>query len=124
MKFISTRDDASVKKLYTFEEAVCSGYAPDGGLYVPECGCDLPQVSSSVLKDEWSKLTYPELAYTVLRMFISDEEVSKDHLKEICNSSYAGFLNPNHAVPVVSVGKDLLVAELFHGPTMCFKDLG
>jgi threonine synthase len=112
MKYTSTRDRTIS---CTFEEAICSGYAPDGGLFVPE---ELPAVSVATLK-EWAKLDYPHLAQTVLRLFVSESEVSPQELSEIV--TYQGFIDP--VVPIQRVGS-LYVAELFHGPTFCFKDLG
>jgi threonine synthase len=132
-------------QLYTFEQAICSGYAPDGGLYVPE------QIPS---------LEQYEIA-TLLPV----------ELEKICYAAMQGFVHPNHAVPVVPLGNDdgndhhddnniddqdkdsvtkspistssfndqlatssikgtasrrsrYYIAELFHGPTFCFKDLG
>lgn len=71
----------------------------------------------------WSKLSYPDLTYEILRLFIGAEEVDNDSLRQVCASALHGFEDPNHAVKVVRVG-ELYVAELFHGPTFCFKDLG
>ena len=116
MKYTSTRD-GSIRS--TFEEAVCSGYSPDGGLFVPE---SLPKVTPKTLQ-EWSKLSYPDLSFQVLRLFISPEEVPDSDLKQICTSAFEGFVDPAQAVPVVKVGS-IYIAELFHGPTFCFKDLG
>lgn len=115
MRYTSTRD---ASKSYTFEEALCSGYAPDGGLYVPE---SLPQVDASKLK-HWATLSYVDLATEVLGLFIAPEEISTEDLASLCQSALKGF--PAAAVvPVVKVG-NVYVAELFHGPTFCFKDLG
>lgn len=60
MKYKSTRDNSS--KEYTFEQALFSGYAPDGGLFVPE---SLPSITTDDLVN-WSTLSYPELVYVVL----------------------------------------------------------
>lgn len=116
MKYKSTRDNSlSV----TFEQAICSGYAADGGLFVPQF---LPKVEERHLK-QWSKMTYPELSFSVLRLFISTEELSGDDLKAVCTATFVGFHNPEQAVPVIKTGS-LYIAELFHGPTFCFKDFG
>ena len=115
MRYTSTRD---ASKFYTFEEALCSGYAPDGGLYVPE---SLPQVDASKLK-HWGTLSYQDLATEVMGLFISPEEVSTEDLASLCQKSLQGFQAAS-VVPVVKVG-NVYVAELFHGPTFCFKDLG
>ena len=116
MKYTSTRDSSiSV----TFEEALCSGYAPDGGLYVP---ASLPKVTASTLQD-WAKLSYPELSFEVLRLFISPNEVDDQSLRKICVAALRGFSDPDRAVRIQKVGS-LYIAELSHGPTHCFKDLG
>ena len=116
MRYTSTRD-ASISR--TFEQAICAGYAPDGGLFVPE---KLPRVTPEILQ-QWSKLTYPQLAKAVLRLFISKDEIQDSELESICQSTLQGFEDPNQAVPIQQVG-GIHVAELFHGPTFCFKDLG
>jgi threonine synthase len=113
MKYTSTRDSS---KLYSFEEALCSGYAPDGGLFVPE---SLPEIDSLTLK-EWSKLEYVDLATTVLSLFV--DEISREDLRDICQQAFSGFVE--QVVPVVQLSEKLYIVELFHGPTFCFKDLG
>ncbi len=128
MKYTSTRD-ASIS--CTFEEAICTGYAPGGGLFIPE---NLPEITPQMLKS-WSSLSYPDLVFEVIRKFISQEEISDVELKQICfNSFVKGFLekeqessnsnsNNNSTIPLKKVGSSYIV-ELFHGPTFCFKDLG
>lgn len=113
MKYTSTRDPS---KLYSFEEALCSGYAPDGGLFVPE---SLPEIDSLTLK-EWSKLEYVDLATTVLSLFV--DEVPREDLRRICQQAFSGFVE--EVVPVLQLSEKLYIVELFHGPTFCFKDLG
>jgi threonine synthase len=115
MRYTSTRD-SSIS--CTFEEAICSGYAPDGGLFVPE---SLPTISKEDLQD-WSQLKFPALVERVLRLFVSVQEISDTHLQEICQASFAGF--PDPSIPVQRLHPNFYVAELFHGPTFCFKDLG
>ena len=61
MRYRSTRDDASND--YSFEQALLSGYAPDGGLFVP---VSLPNLTAKDHLIHWTKLTFPELAYEVL----------------------------------------------------------
>ena len=142
MKYISTRGDKSTK--FTFEKAITSGYAPDGGLFVPS---ELPPKVSSDQLTTWSQLGYPALAAECLRLFISDEEIPFEDLKEICRISFekdngtddtGGFIDPENAVIVRSLPqgmkkgdcddplktKPVFISELFHGPTFCFKDLG
>jgi len=121
MKYTSTRN-RSIS--CTFEEAICSGYAPDGGLFVPE---ELPKITSQMLKS-WSSLSYPDLVCEVIRKFISVEEISDIELKQICiNSFVSGFLEQQEStsdtIPLKKIGSSYIV-ELFHGPTFCFKDFG
>jgi threonine synthase len=111
MKYTSTRS-ASIS--CSFEDAICSGYAPDGGLFVPE---SLPPVSAATLQ-EWSKLPYPVLSEQVLRLFIAQEEISDADLTKICTSAFRGFPDADNAVPVKKVGS-LYIAELC--PNLCFK---
>eukprot|EP00980_Cylindrotheca_fusiformis_P025465 scaffold13766_cov73-Cylindrotheca_fusiformis.AAC.1 len=89
MKYTSTRDAS--KKLYTFEDALCSGYAPDGGLFVPQ---DLPSdkiINSTTVLKEWATLNYVDLATQILRLFLSLEEISTVELKTIVAASLSSF---------------------------------
>jgi threonine synthase len=119
MKYTSTRD-ASI--LYTFEDAICSGYAPDGGLFVPAVK-ELPNISAATLQT-WATLSYPQLTKHVLRLFIDPDEICDADLTDVCHSALKGFEDADHAVPLRQVGANFYVAELFHGPTFCFKDFG
>ena len=115
MRYISTR--GSKRESCTFQEAILGGYASDRGLYVPEA---VPRVESDVLV-RWSSLTYIDLATEILSLFVT--EIPKADIHQICKLSYGGFDEP--VVPVVELKSgSLFVAELFHGPTFCFKDLG
>ncbi|KAJ1459434.1 tryptophan synthase beta subunit-like PLP-dependent enzyme [Pelagophyceae sp. CCMP2097] len=120
MRFVSTRGGGSP---VSFEDAIGSGYAVDGGLYVPET---LPQIDAERL-ESWADLDYAALAFEVLSPFIS-AEVEETDLRRVLAECYAGFDDAAAAVPVVKVSPPgeptLFVAELFHGPTYCFKDLG
>lgn len=118
MFYKSTRD-SSIQ--YTFEEAICSGYAPDGGLFVPS---KLPKVNDSTLR-RWMTLTFPQLAFEILRKFISVEEITDEEMSKILDKSFVtGFdITDKTQVPVIKLGS-AYVAELFHGPTFCFKDFG
>ena len=82
MKYTSTRND---KVCVSFEEALCSGYSSkDGGLFVPERlpSLDIPTLSA------WSKFSFSELAYNILRLFISPAEISDAELDSICDASF------------------------------------
>ena len=73
MKYVSTRGGCSP---VSFQDAILTGLAPDGGLYVPQ---SLPSISKSQLKS-WAGLSYPSLAEKVLRLFIDEEEISTEDL--------------------------------------------
>lgn len=113
MKYISTRGQGSPQ---TFEQVLLTGLAPDGGLYVPE---QLPQLSAEQIA-AWQNLSYPELALEIVQLFIEDE-IPRDSLKQIIDESYAAFDDPEVA-PLVSLGSGEHILELFHGPTLAFKD--
>lgn len=126
MKYTSTRNASQV---YTFEEALFSGYAPDGGLFVP---VQLPDffssVSKTVLLKEWANLGYQDLATEILHPFIGPDEISKQDLGELLERALSGFdVSDENKVPVIPLTReddrsvDCYVAELFHGPTYCFK---
>ena len=85
---------------------------------------ELPKLDSSTLK-EWSTLSFPQLAMKIIRMFISHDEISNEELESVCLESFVkGFdESVGSTVPVRKVGNSF-IAELFHGPTFCFKDLG
>lgn len=116
MKYTSTRD-ASIS--CSFEQALTGGYAPDGGLFVPE---QLPQLSASTLQ-AWSKLSFPALAQEFLRLMVSEDELSNEELASICKAAYDGAFPPE-AIPLKKVISKAYIAELSHGPTFCFKDFG
>jgi threonine synthase len=100
-----------------YEAATLGGYASDGGLYVPE---EVPAVSAATLAS-WSKLPFQELAVEVLALFVGGC-ATKSELASIMERSFSAFTE-EAVVPVVEVG-GYHVAELFHGPTLAFKDFG
>lgn len=129
MKYTSTRD---ATRFYTFEEALFSGYAPDGGLFVPTELPNLLSSSKEVLAEEWPRLGYTDLATEILHPFIGDEGMPKNDLRSLLGRALTGFDVPDtNLVPIVPMvrtdgtsGNDVVdcyVAELFHGPTNCFK---
>ena len=111
MKYISTRGRMEPIE---FQDAVMTGLAPDGGLLLPE---QLPDISGRLT--DWSKLSYAELAFEVIQLFATD--IPPGDLKTLINDSYATFDHPEVA-PSVQVG-DFQILELFHGPTLAFKDV-
>ena len=91
-----------------------TGLAPDGGLLVPK---SYPQVRDKL--GEWSGLAYQDLAFEIMSLFADD--FTPCELREIIAKSYAVFDNPE-ITPVVHAGP-VAVCELFHGPTLAFKDV-
>lgn len=113
MKYISTRGDATP---LSFEEVVLTGLAPDGGLYVPE---SLPTFSQEEIAS-WAGLSYQDLAFKIIEPFV-DGEIPADDLKKIIDNSYSTFRHSAIA-PMVQTGHNEWILELFHGPTLAFKD--
>ncbi len=111
MRYISTRGRTGP---HGFSQAVAAGLAPDGGLFLPE---SLPDLGSALGK--WETLGYPDLCYEFFRFFATDIEAAR--LREIVDASYRRFDHPDVA-PLVRLDDDLFILELFHGPTLAFKD--
>lgn len=111
MKFISTRGQTEPHR---FSEAVAVGLAPDGGLFLPEA---LPDISPRL--PAWANLSYAELCTEFLQLFATD--LDGDLLSRIVRRSYASFSHPEIA-PLRRLDERTQVLELFHGPTLAFKD--
>lgn len=111
MKFVSTRGNGG---RLSFLEAVAEGLAPDGGLFVPE---EMPDISG--LLKSWEGLGYAELCFEFLRLFADD--IPQGDLKKIVSESYKKFGDPAVA-PLRGLGESLWMLELYHGPTLAFKD--
>ncbi len=112
MRYISTRGGIDP---ILFKEAVMMGLAVDGGLLLP---ATLPVVSAETVRT-WRTLSFPRLAHAILSLFISD--IPADDLRDIIDRSYATFTHPE-ITPLVKKG-DIYILELFHGPTLAFKDV-
>lgn len=97
----------------SFKEAVINGIAPDKGLYYPEHMTPLPESFFKTIED----LTYNEIAFTVLKPFVG-LDISVEDLKTIISETLS------FDFPVVFLSENISTLELFHGPTMAFKDLG
>jgi threonine synthase len=113
VRYISTRGKCPAQN---FEQVLLTGLAPDGGLYIPE---QVPQVSAEqlhALKD----LGYAELAFEIIRLYVADCMPEED-LRAIIDDTYAVFSHPEVA-PLQQLGDNEYVLELFHGPTLAFKD--
>lgn len=113
MKFISTRVSAPA---LNFEEVVLQGLANDGGLYVPEY---LPKFNEQELV-KMRKMTYEELFFEITKHFVKDE-IEADSYKEIIKKSYKNFSHQAVA-PLKQLSPNEFLLELFHGPTLAFKD--
>jgi threonine synthase len=113
MKYISTRDNS---KEYSFEEVFIKGLANDGGLFVPR---EVKKYSAVEL-ESLSSLNYKDLAKKIIYPFIGDF-MTVNELSDIVEKSYSVFRKDN-AVDLIKVG-DTKLLELFHGPTLAFKDI-
>ncbi|RMF19131.1 MAG: threonine synthase [Gammaproteobacteria bacterium] len=113
MKYISTRGQAPA---LNFEEVLLAGLAEDGGLYVPE---SLPVFTLEEI-GSWAGLSYAELAYKVMYPFV-EESIPAADFRKIVNETYAGF-DHEAVAPLTQLGPGEWVMELFHGPTLAFKD--
>lgn len=111
MNYISTRGQSPS---LSFNAAVATGLAPDGGLYLPEL---LPDLSDRF--EQWSRLGYQQLCYEFFRIFATD--LPKSILRKRIDQSFASFTHKSIA-PLIKLDKDYYVLELFHGPTLAFKD--
>ena len=110
MNYISTRCGGEA---VDFQTAVLTGLARDGGLFLP---ASIPDVRADL--SAWSGLEYGALAFEVMRRFA---DLPADDLRAMIDGSYATFRHPD-VTPVVAVN-DIHILELFHGPTLAFKDV-
>lgn len=114
MKYISTRGQAPV---LDFDDVLLSGLARDGGLYVPDIW---PVFKNTEIK-KISSLPYNELALKIIKPFVGNS-IETGKLTEIINKSYSRFTSADIA-PLKEIGKNEYLLELFHGPTLAFKDI-
>lgn len=114
MQFVSTRGQAPA---LGFSDAVLAGLASDGGLYVP---ATWPQFSADEIA-AFAGRPYADVAYAVISRFTGDE-IPTDVLRRIIDEAYAGFRHPSVA-PLVELEPGHFLLELFHGPTLAFKDV-
>ena len=125
-RFVSTRDERPEPKLYTLDDAVLLGWAPPDeagglpGMFVPTA---IPTLSKAELQ-RWRGLSYKEVCFELLSLFRDDESsvITSDELRSLVLDSECKL------VPVVSLdspssARKVHVAELWHGPTLAFKDL-
>ena len=114
MQYVSTRGQAPALR---FADVLLAGLARDGGLYLPETW---PQLSADRIR-AFAGRPYAEVAVEVIRPFVGGE-ISDDALAEMCRAAYATFDTPDVA-PLTRLADDRYVLELFHGPTLAFKDV-
>ncbi len=112
MHYFSTRGGVSS---LSFTQAVMMGLAEDGGLLLPRT---IPRIGSETL-EKWSNLPYDELAFEVMSRFIDD--IPASDLKALIEKSYSTFSHKD-VTPLVK-HENLYILELFHGPTLAFKDV-
>ncbi|MCF8510300.1 MAG: threonine synthase [Rhodobacteraceae bacterium] len=113
MRYISTRGTAPD---LTFGEAMMTGLARDGGLYVPE---SVPSMTKDEIA-ELAGLSYEEIAFRVMKPFIGGF-FADDEFQRLIAAAYQGFGHAARA-PLVQLGANHFLLELFHGPTLAFKD--
>ena len=114
MRYVSTRGEAPVLE---FEDVLLTGLATDGGLYVPESWPTLSPDEIRALRG----LSYAELATRIMQPFVG-AAFAPDELAELMADAYSGFSHTAIA-PLKQLNDDLWLMELFHGPTLAFKDM-
>lgn len=114
MQFVSTRGQAPA---LGFSDAVLAGLAADGGLYVPQ---SWPQLSTADIASYAGK-PYADVAFDIINRFVAGE-IAPAKLKAIIDEAYASFRHPS-VTPLVELEPNHFVLELFHGPTLAFKDV-
>ena len=114
MKYVSTR---GASEAVTGAYAIVSGLTPEGALYVPE---HVPGFPEDITLNDFCALTYPQRATKILAPWLS--EFSLALLGAMCTQAYASFDTPD-VVPVKALSDNIFVLELFHGPTLAFKDM-
>ena len=113
MKYISTRGGCPPQN---FEQVLLSGLAPDGGLFIPQT---LPTFSAEQV-EAMKSLQYADLALEIVTPFV-DGEIPTSQLKKVIDESYVAFKHPEVA-PLTRLSEHEYLLELYHGPTLAFKD--
>ena len=114
MRYVSTRGEAPQ---LGFEDALLAGLARDGGLYVPK---EWPRLDAAAIA-EFAHTPFHEIAARVLELFAGNA-IPRDELAELTRGAYARFRHPA-VTPLVQLDRNDWVLELFHGPTLAFKDV-
>jgi threonine synthase len=110
VRYVSTRGQAEE---LGFADVLLAGLARDGGLYVPDTWPTLPDLSG--------RITYEEVAAAIIGCFVGDD-LSSEQVAALCRDAYATFRHPAVA-PLVQIDDQHWLLELFHGPTLAFKDV-
>ncbi|MBF0148299.1 MAG: threonine synthase [Magnetococcales bacterium] len=114
MKYLSTR--GGIQPI-PFSQAVMMGLATDGGLTLP---VSIPTVTTATLK-HWADLEFIPLALEIISLFVAEDDIPRHDLDRLIHKAFASFTHPE-ITPLVTVGNHH-VLELFHGPTLAFKDV-
>ncbi len=117
LKYVSTKGGVSP---VDFETAVLKGFADDGGMFVPQ---SIPRVTGEQLQ-KWSSLSFNDLAFEILSLYIDRSIIPAGDLLSLISRSTENFSHPD-IIPVLPLGEDSrhFIMELFHGPTLSFKDV-
>ncbi|XP_052538997.1 threonine synthase-like 2 isoform X2 [Tympanuchus pallidicinctus] len=115
MEYISTRGGTGA---VDFEGALFSGYAPDGGLFMPSC---IPWLDRPTLQ-QWSHLSYPELVKEICFLFVKPELIPRGTLSDLIDRAFSKFRHED-VVHLSRLKDGLNILELWHGVTYAFKDL-
>ena len=116
MQYRSTRSNSL---RVSFEQAIFQGMPDDGGLFIPE---HIPPPFTVSKLQELRAAPFEDVVCAVLSGFISDQEVPKKDLKDIAKASFSAFPTPD-PIPLNKLEETLYLGELFHGPTLSFKDI-
>lgn len=114
MKYISTRGKAPT---LDFEGVTLAGLARDGGLYVPDA---FPTISKDEIR-ALAGLPYHEVAYRIISLFVADS-MSEDALRTLLKDTYGEAFRNKAVAPLTQLDSNHFLLELFHGPTLAFKD--
>ncbi|MDO8442840.1 MAG: pyridoxal-phosphate dependent enzyme, partial [bacterium] len=119
MKYYSTNKEIKNK---SFKDILFEGLASDGGLYMPE---SFPAISKEFLQELPNK-SFTDIALEISKLFISDipEIELKKIIEDAFNSNAFGGLDDGLPTPLIKISEKLYVEELWHGPTLAFKDFG
>ncbi|XP_077442504.1 threonine synthase-like 2 isoform X2 [Vanacampus margaritifer] len=115
MKYCSTRGGVHG---WDFRDVLFSGYAPDGGMFMP---ASIPKLNPETLRC-WSGLSYSKLVVEVASIFIPSQLIPREDLKVLVHSALSGFTVPD-VIRTVHLKDGLSILELFHGDSLAFKDL-